>query len=64
MKLSLKSLRNVVEYEEALKSALASTRPCGVDMAMDRRFRPLRPRRTNPRHDTLVAEGASPVIAW
>ena len=42
----------------------ASPRPCGVDMAMDRRFRPLRPQRTNPRHDTLVAEGASPVVAW
>ena len=62
VKLSLKSLRNVVEYEEALKSALASPRPCGVDMAMDHWFRPLRPRR-NPRHETLVAEGACPVIS-
>ena len=61
VKLSLKSLRNVVEYEEALKSALASPRPCGVDMAMDHWFRPLRPRR-NPRHETLVAEGACPVV--
>ena len=41
----------------------ASPRPCGVDMAMDHWLRPLSPRR-NPRHDTLVAEGAFPVIAW